>query len=180
MKNMTKLLALALAVALLAVSLAACGGGQNASSTPASSAAESSSAESSDSGLGETTTSSAGEVSTDTAVPADFSKPDVTIEYGDFDGIVDFTNAMLAGQYDGKIVKVEGINSKHMSNCGVLEPNAKGDEKRGFTWQLEGAPADMSVYPADDARVILVGQVAVGEYDVRYLMVPADQVQVVE
>lgn len=176
MKTLTKLLALCLAAALLALSLAACGG-SNASSAPSSS--EASTAQSSED-LGEPTEST-GEVSQgeDTSVPADYSNPDVTIAYGDFDGIVTFTDAMLAGQYDGQIIQVEGISSKRMSNCAILEANEAGDEKRGFTWQLEGAP-EMSAYPADDTHVVITGQVVIGEYDVRFLQVPADQVKVVE
>ncbi len=178
MKKTVKLLALVLAVALLAVSLTACAG-NTASQDQSTLESTASQLESDLSSAASELESAASQLTSEIVQSVDFTKPDVTIEYGDFDGIVSFTNDMLAGKYDGQVVRAEGISSKRMSNCALLEANAAGDEKRGFTWQLQDAP-EMSAYPAEDAHVIITGIVVVGEYDVRYLMVPADQVQVVE
>ena len=152
--------AVALLLAMLLCFAAACGGSGDVAETP-------------------TVTDNGSESGAATAAAADYTSPAVSIEYGDYDGITAFAEAMQGGSYDGQVIKVDGINSKMVSTCSIMEANADGSAKKGFTWKLEGAP-ELSEYPADGAHVAIVGVVVVGDYNARYLEVPADQVTVLD
>ena len=160
MKKTMKLFSLVLCLAMLLCFAVGCGGSGDTGDVPAAA----------DNG---------GNSAAAPAAAVDYTAPDVTIEYGDFDGISAFAEALQGGSYDGQVVKVDGISSTRMSNCAIMEADADGSSKVGFTWQLEGKP-ELSEYPADGAHVVIVGVIVVGDYNVRYLEVPADQVTVLD
>ena len=162
MKKVFKLLSIVVVLALSVGCFAACSGSGNGDNTTAASGAD-------------TPTTAAAESGSE-AAEVDYTDIAATIEYGDYDGIVALTDEVLAGNYDGKVIKIDGDNSSRISNCAILEKGEDG-VSRGMTWALEGNP-DLSEYPAD-GRVVIVGVVVVGDYDVRYLSVPAENVTVV-
>ncbi len=105
---------------------------------------------------------------------ADYSKVDVTIPFGSGSQIVDFTNDMQSGKYDGKIVKCEGITSRRMNGNAMMQVQDDGT-KRGFTWYIVDS-TDANDYPPEDAQAEITGIVGKGEYDVRYLYVLPENV----
>ena len=164
MKRMTRILSALLAVLLIGSVLASCSGGSDKTdSKKADEAAESKVDQ------------------TEAAQPAavDYTDIALTIEDGDFDGIVKFLKAWESGQYDDKVIKVTGISERRVSNCTVIEKDGQGTG-RGFSWEIiDGKFPDD--YPAEDAKVTLVGQLKVdNQYGARKLMVPAENVTVIE
>ncbi|MBQ3843250.1 MAG: hypothetical protein II820_11255 [Ruminiclostridium sp.] len=109
---------------------------------------------------------------------ADYSKIDVTIPFDSGEQIVNFTNDMLAGKYDGKIVKCEGIAQRRMTGNAMMQKQEDGSS-RGFTWILVDA-ADKNDYPPEDSHVEITGVVGIGEYDVRYLYVLPENVKIMD
>jgi|GEM_PF-6879987 len=108
---------------------------------------------------------------------ADYSKIDITIEPDSGEEIVNFTNDMLAGKYDGKIVKCTGETGRRMFGNAMMQKQADGSS-RGFTWILSDTDSP-DAYPPDDAVAEITGIVGIGEYDVRYLYVPAANVRII-
>ena len=86
----------------------------------------------------------------------DYSKVDVTIEYGDSDAAEEIASAMWYGEYDGKVVKIDGI-AEHLGSWSIMEEAGEGS-KVGFGFEL----VDSEDYPADGTRVELVGVIAPG------------------
>ena len=121
-----------------------------------------------------------GETTTAAAVDpraVDYSSPDITIEYDSGEKIVTFTDEMLAGQHDGKVVKCEGICSRRMNGCAMMQEQEDGTS-RGFTWYIvDSESADD--YPPEDARTEITGVVGIGDYGVRYLYVLPENVNVI-
>ncbi len=194
MKNMKKVLIIALASITALCFAAGCSsdkktesGTSSDSSTASSASSDASSADESKESSAETSAesstessseSSVGEVSVDLTA-ADYSNPAVTIEYGDFELIQTVTKDMQTGKYDGKVIKVTGISQKRMSSCTVMERDESTGTGYGMTYYLDGKP-NLSEYPAEDAKVELLGVVTVGDYDVRALTVLPDKVTVIE
>ncbi len=108
---------------------------------------------------------------------ADYSNPAVTIAADDYDGMKTFADAMLAGQHDGKVVKVTGINSRSMfgAKASVMISDG-GSGKLGVTYKIKGVES-IDEYPADDANIELVGVVSTDENGVRFLEVPAENLK---
>ncbi len=195
MNRKTKILTLALAAAL-ALGAAACssGSGSGSGKTTESSAAssadkktstddkdESSASASSDA---DKESSDADEKSSDIAAEidlktADYSSPAVTIEFGQFEEIKKTTEEMQTGKYDGQVIKVTGVSQKRMSSCTVMERDESTGTGYGMTYYLDGHPA-LSEYPAEDAKVELLGVVTIGDYGIRALTVLPENVKVVE
>ena len=162
MKKVFKALAIISVLGLALASLAACGGSKESAAEKSSAAASEKAADT--------------EAVTEAAV--DFDKADVTIAEGDYDGMKAFVNDMQAGKYDGKVVKVTGISTRSgMSVKGSIMESDGASSKFGCTYIIKDA-ATIDAYPAEDARVELVGVVKTGEYDVRYLEVPQDRLTV--
>ncbi len=118
--------------------------------------------------------------STDSVDPAtvDYSKVDLTIEYGDYEAINTLMNEMQEGKYDGKVIKIDGISSKMVTSCSIMEDKGEG-EKIGVGYAIQGEE-NLDNYPTDGARVELVGVVVSNEYAVRSLSVPKDQLNVIK
>ncbi len=121
-----------------------------------------------------------GETTTAAAVDpraVDYSSPDITIEFDSGDKIVTFTQEMLAGEHDGKVVKCDGISQRRMTGNAMMEKQEDGT-KFGFTWIIVDSE-DPDDYPPDDARTEITGVVGIGDYGVRYLYVLPENVNVI-
>ena len=86
----------------------------------------------------------------------DYSKVDYTIAYGDSNTMSNIASAVWFGEYDGKVVKVDGIAEK-LGGWSIMEEAGDG-VKIGFGFELVGS----TDYPADGTRVEMVGVIAPG------------------
>lgn len=86
----------------------------------------------------------------------DYSKVDITISFGDSDTTSEIASAMWYGEYDGKVVKIDGI-AEHLGSWSIMEEVSEGS-KVGFGFEL----VDSEDYPVDGTRVELVGVIAPG------------------
>ena len=86
----------------------------------------------------------------------DYSKVDYTIAYGDSSTMSSIAAAVWFGEYDGKVVKVDGIAEK-LGGWSIMEEAGDG-VKIGFGFELVGS----TDYPADGTRVELLGVIAPG------------------
>ncbi len=187
MKKLTSVITVCLTAALLVCCAAGCGDkGSSSSKAESSSASSSASAEgkesSDESSAAESSAESSAESAAEASVDlktADYDNPAVTIGFGDTELIQTVTKDMQTGKYDGKVIKVTGISEKRMSSCTVMEKDESTGTGYGMTYYLDGQPA-LSEYPAEDAKVTLLGVVTVGDYDVRALTVLPEKVTVVE
>lgn len=167
MKRIISILALVLAVLMVCGAFAACSSDKKTDTASKADAAETQAAE---------TEADA----TEAPAEVDYTDVALTIEDGDFDAMEAFLASWESGQYDGKVIKVTGISEQRMSNCTVIERNAEDNAGRGFSWEIVDGkfPDD---YPADGAKVTLVGVMTiVNEYGARALMVPKENITVVE
>lgn len=185
MKRNQKWLVLLMA-AVMACSAAACtSGGKSESSAPASSAAsqkdEKSSASSEDSKKEESTASETGRESAEPSeskpAEADLSRIDIEIAFGDYDAIRSFNNNISS--YVGKVVKVAGLNAAGMFSCSIMEKNEEAGESFGRTYTVEGWDK-VEQYPADGARIEVLGVVALNEYGVEVISVKPENVKVLD
>ena len=166
MKRITSILALVLAVLMVCSALVACSSDKKADTAATKAESETAAVE-------ET------EAETE-AAEVDYTDIAVTIEDGDYAAMEAFLAAWEGGQYDNKVVKVTGISEQRMSNCTVIERNPEDNGGRGFSWEvIDGKFPDD--YPADGAKVTLVGVMRIAnEYGARVLMVPKENITVIE
>ena len=142
-----KLMALILSAAASLTMIAGCGG-KTENAQPAADSAPAAAAEEAPA-----QTEAAAEIDPKTV---DYSKVDYTIEYGDSDTAKEIASNMWFGQYDGKVVKIDGIAEK-LGSWSIMEEAGEG-AKVGFGFEL----VDSEDYPADGTRVELVGVIAPG------------------
>ena len=184
--NMKKVLTAAVLAAVI-TGTASCGQQQYPAATSAPTDTTVSAAETegtanvTESEAGDTETEDVTEAQTDAGsidpMSADYSKIDIEILPDSGEEIVNFTNDMLAGLYDGKIVKCTGRTSRRMTGNAMMQEQPDGTF-RGFTWLLADTD-DADAYPPDDATAEITGIVGTGEYGVRYLYVPSANVKTV-
>ena len=86
----------------------------------------------------------------------DFSDINVTVEYGDYDGMYTLSKSIQNGEMLGQIVKIEGDVSHPMSKYSIVEEDENGS-KIGTEFVIEGL--DESEYPSDGARIVITGEV---------------------
>lgn len=86
----------------------------------------------------------------------DYSAIDIEIAYGDSDAASELASNMWYGEYDGKVVKIDGIAEK-LGSWSIMEEAGEGS-KVGFGFEL----VDSEDYPVDGTRVELVGVIAPG------------------
>ena len=86
----------------------------------------------------------------------DYSKVDYTIAYGDSSTMSSIAAAVWFGEYDGKVVKVDGIAEK-LGGWSIMEEAGDG-YRVGFEFELVGS----TDYPANGTRVEMVGVIAPG------------------
>ena len=170
MKKTLKFTSLILALSFALFAFASCGGNASSSGT-GSSDAQSSTVQSSDAQSPATEAAKTDDV--------DYSKPDLTIEDGDFAGMEAFLEGWGENKWDDKVIKITGINARRMSNCTIQEKDGNGKGK-GCSWAIiDGKFPDD--YPADDAKVTVTGVLRLDKNTLaRILEVPADQVKVLE
>ncbi len=107
----------------------------------------------------------------------DYSKPDVTIEMDDFNGMKTFADEMLAGKHDDKVIKVDGTTTRSsMSVKASIMESDGGSQKIGVTYKIAGAES-IDDYPAENAETTIAGVVKTDENGVRYISVPAENVE---
>ncbi len=180
MKKISIFLALAVAASVAVVAMSGCsnnGGGQSTVSTVSSEAGDNTTSSEESTATDE---GSAQEASKEVDLKtADYDNPAVTIEFGQFEEIQTVTSDMQSGKYDGQVIKVTGISQKRMSSCTVMEKDESTGTSYGMTYYLDGNP-DLSEYPAEDAKVELLGVVTTGDYGVRALTVLPENVKVLD
>lgn len=88
---------------------------------------------------------------------ADYSEPDVIVEYGDYDMMRVQSKAIQNGEMLGKTIRVEGIVSHPMTTYSIVQENEDGS-KIGTEFVIEGLDEDG--YPQDGERVVISGEVA--------------------
>ena len=86
----------------------------------------------------------------------DYSKVDVNIPFGDDKTTSTIASAMWYGEYDGKVVKIDGYAEK-LGSWSIMEKTSDSS-KIGFGFELVGSDK----YPADGSRVEMVGVIAPG------------------
>ena len=190
MKALTKILVISMAAAISLCCVAGCSNNSGSETKTESSAASTtgdtddtdtdtdSDSDAASTDEGNTEESSAANASVDLAA-ADYSNPAVTIEFGQFEEIKKLTEEMQTGKYDGQVIKVTGISQKRMNSCTIMERDESTGTGYGMTYYIDGQP-ELSEYPAEDAKVELLGVVTVGEYEVRALSVLPENVKVLE
>ena len=82
----------------------------------------------------------------------DYSKVDMTVAFGDSKAASEIASNMWFGNYDGKVVKIEGYAEHLGSNWSIMEDEGAGS-KIGFNFVLVGSED----YPVDGSRVELLG-----------------------
>ena len=158
-----KKLVIALCAAVLAMGLAACGGTSGASSSAASDSASSASAAASSAAATESSVSAALETELEAnegdLTAEDLANVDITIEYGDFDGMSALAKEIQNYQDDGKVVQIDGdvLHFAEGMSYDIVEVSADGKEKKGTSFVIQGA--DESAYPADGTHVKITGMV---------------------
>lgn len=86
----------------------------------------------------------------------DFSDVNITVDYGDYDGMYTLSKSIQNGEMLGQIVKIEGDVSHPMSKYSIVEEDENGS-KIGTEFVIEGAQEDE--YPEDGTHIIITGEV---------------------
>ena len=88
---------------------------------------------------------------------ADLAKADVTVEYGDYDGMQELSKAIQNGEMVGKVVKIDGVVMHPGTSYSIGQANESGSAKIGTQFDIVDAAA--AYYPADKDRVVITGKV---------------------
>ena len=86
---------------------------------------------------------------------SDLENVDVTIEYGDYDGMYDLSKSIQNGEMVGQVVQIEGDVSHPMSTYSIVQRNDEDSASIGTQFVIEGD----AEYPEDGAHVIITGKV---------------------
>lgn len=88
---------------------------------------------------------------------ADLANIDVTIEYGDYDGMEALSKSIQNGEMTGKVVKIDGVVMHPGSSYSIGQANESGSAKIGTQFDIVDAAA--AYYPADKDHVVITGKV---------------------
>lgn len=158
--------ALALCFALLGCASSSSSNGSSGESASAT-AAEAASSESA-----EATASASADA--DAVTSAELANVDVSVEYGDFDGMSALSKEIQNGERDGQVVEVDGLvsNFARGMSYNIMEPNADDTEKVGTMFVIDGAAdqPEEDVYPADETHIKIVGKVGLDPDGIYYLI----------
>lgn len=88
---------------------------------------------------------------------AELAKVDVTVEYGDYNGMQELSKAIQNGEMTGKVVKIDGIVMHPGTSYSIGQANESGSAKIGTQFDIVDAAA--AYYPADKDRVVITGKV---------------------
>lgn len=102
-------------------------------------------------------TSDNGDSSSGGSTAQNYSTVDVSIEYGDYDGMAKLSKGIQNGEATGKTVKIEGTVSHPMSSYSVVQENESGNQKIGTRFIIDGASDDD--YPEDGDHIVITGTV---------------------
>lgn len=200
-----KKLVIALCAAVLAMGLAACGSSA-ASSSAASSASSASASAASESAASAASSESASaaaasaeaassEASSESSleaaleaneraaegalIPEDLANVDITIKYGDFDGMVALADDIKNYRADDKVVQIDGevLHFAEGMSYNIVEPSADGKERRGTSFVIQGA--EESAYPSDGTHIKITGKVTEDGLS-RHILTLPEFVEVVE
>ena len=106
---------------------------------------------------------------TEAAAAADGLTPSITIEYGDYDGIVDLAKkAQNFEVEEGTVVQISGILSTSGSNPSVMEQGES--DKKGITMYLDGDWEKA----ADGADIDVIGTFVKGQFFMELHVDPAN------
>jgi len=106
---------------------------------------------------------------TEAAAAADGLTPSITIEYGDYDGIVDLAKkAQNFEVEEGTVVQISGILSTSGSNPSIMEQGES--DKKGITMYLDG---DWEK-GADGADIDVIGTFVKGQFFMELHVDPAN------
>lgn len=183
-----KKLVIALCAAVLAMGLAACTGTSGASSSAASDSASSASAAassetSSSASFNESSLSAALETELEAnegnLTAEDLANVDITIEYGDFDGMEALAKDIQNFKADDKVVQIDG-DVQHFAegmSYNIVESSPDGKEQKGTSFVIQGA--EESAYPVEGTRVKITGMV-VEDGLARHILTLPEFVEVIE
>lgn len=106
---------------------------------------------------------------TEAAAAADGLTPSITIEYGDYDGIVDLAKkAQNFEVEEGTVVQISGILSTSGSNPSIMEQGES--DKKGITMYLDGDWEKA----ADGADIDVIGTFVKGQFFMELHVDPAN------
>ena len=86
---------------------------------------------------------------------SDLATVDVTVEYGDYDGMEALAKDIQNGYATGKVVQIEGDVSHPMSTYSIVEQNEDGTGSIGTRFIIVGETG----YPEDKDHVVITGKV---------------------
>lgn len=112
-------------------------------------------------------------------VAGDLANVDITIKYGDFDGMEALAKDIQNFKADDKVVQIDG-NVQHFAegmSYNIVETSADGKEQKGTTFIIQGAAE--SAYPIDGAHVKITGKV-VEDGLARHILTLPEFVEVIE
>ncbi len=97
-----------------------------------------------------------GETEQTTVETTDYSTIDVSVEYGDYDGMYTLSKSIQNGEATGEIVMIDGVVSHPMTKYSIVEKGEDGN-KIGTEFVIEGIEED--AYPEDGTRLVITGEV---------------------
>ena len=90
---------------------------------------------------------------------ADYSNPEVSVEINDFKSMNDFMEGFQIGDYDGKVIKITGVNRHYGNTCSITQQKDNGSSI-GVTWEvLDGTFPDD--YPDNNVKITISGVVEI-------------------
>lgn len=90
---------------------------------------------------------------------ADYNNPEVDVTIGDFKSMNDFIDGFQTGEYDGKVIKITGVNRHYGNTCSIVQQKDNGSSI-GVTWEvLDGTFPDD--YPENEQKITISGVVEV-------------------
>lgn len=109
----------------------------------------------------------------------DFSSPDISIAYDDYEGMYDLAKKMQNFEIPADtVVEIDGEVGSAMMSHTIVVPNAAGDQRVGTTYEVIGGE-DLE-FPPDETRIHIIGVVRMNESYFNVLVVPAELFTVAE
>lgn len=91
---------------------------------------------------------------------ADLSvSPDVTIAFGDYDGMMTLGKDILDGNMEGKVVSIDGVVSNYGAGMSYNIGERNADDTKTISTQFRIEGAEEADYPSDGDRVSITGKI---------------------
>ena len=107
----------------------------------------------------------------------DFSSPDITISYGDYDRMNEVSSQIQSYLLEGVVIDIDGVINSGMSHS-IQMPDADNSKFIGTVMEVIGL--DEKDYPEDKTRVHITGIVRPMNEYAHMIYVPKDHFQIVE